>query len=235
MIGEGIKSQNAEARFLKHTKEAAPQKIPKFNVPPMRAKFVSRAHLTTRLEAARGGHLTLVRAPAGSGKTMLITEWAQAASYPVLWVNLDESDNDPARFWQYVVRLLDVAYPQTFDAVLTLVQSTRGALPEDVLRLLVDDLAGMRSDMAIVLDDYHLITNLAVHDSVAYLVDRTPPGVHLVISSRSEPPLPLNRLRLRHQLVEIIADDLRFSAAEIKRFLCDVMNFPLADEAIATL
>jgi LuxR family transcriptional regulator, maltose regulon positive regulatory protein len=209
--------------------------LTKLNIPPLRSRYVSRPQLTEKLEAGVKRHLTLVRALAGSGKTMLVSEWAHTCPYPLLWMSLHEADNDSARFWQYLIRLLDMIQPQTFAAALTLLQATGRASTEKALHVLADDLVALTSELVVVMDDYHVITNPVVHNDLAFLIDHLPSNMHIIIVSRTEPPLPLNRFRLRNQMVEITGADLRFSPDEIQHFLRDVMNLNMQKDDAAAL
>src|SRR5215468_10936676 len=184
----------------------------KFHIP--RAGFVPRPRLLARLAEGIGRGLTVVCTPAGFGKTTLLGDWARRSRRTVAWLSLDSADNDPARFWRYVAAALE--------AVATAVINQLAVVPD----------AGA---VVLVLDDYHLIEAPTVHDSVAFLVERLPPALRLVLASRTDPPLPLARLRARGQLGELRADDLRFTLGETAAFLREATGLDLPTELVAAL
>jgi LuxR family maltose regulon positive regulatory protein len=213
----------------------------KLHPPPVRHGLVPRPHLARRLAGGLSSPLTTVVAPAGFGKTTLVAGWialhpSAFSLHPSVfsWLSLDQGDNDPARFWTYVAAALDVALPGVASAAFPLLQSPQlpvtAALPH-----LLNALASARSQIALVLDDYHVIEAQAVRETVAFAVEHLPPNVHLFILSRVDPPLPLARLRARGQLHEIRAADLRFSAGEAEQFFSGAMGLALAPEAVAAL
>jgi LuxR family maltose regulon positive regulatory protein len=210
-------------------------------VPPrVRAALVARPSLLARLDAGLDHKLTLVSAPAGFGKTTLVSTWIATHTNgqdppPVGWVALDTGDNDPVRFWRYVIaacRALDEAIGRTSWALLDTSQPPH---IEAVLTALLNELAQLSHRCILVLEDYHLITAAQIHDAVAFLLDHLPATLHLVIITRTDPPLPLARLRAHHELHELGAADLRFSLAETTTFLQQALPVPLAAETIARL
>ena len=185
----------------------------------------------------RGCRLTLVSAPAGFGKTTLIREWAGATGRPVAWLSLDEGDNDAGRFMRYLIAALNQADERIGRA---LVAAGPGgdpptASPQVLLVALINDLAAAGSAPALVLDDYHAIANYAVHDLVAFLLANQPPGFHLVIATREDPPLPLARLRARDQVLEIREAALRFTREEAAAFLTETMRLGLSSASVTAL
>ena len=188
----------------------------KLHVPRPRPDFVARPRLTARLDQGLARTLTLVCAPAGFGKTSLLAAWAGAGRQPVAWLSLDEGDNDPARFWRHVAAALDRARPGLSDRVGPLLGSPAPRSFEGVVTALINELAAENEhrQALLVLDDYHLIRSEPVHTAVDYLLGHRPPGLRVVISTRSDPPLRLSRLRARGELAELRAADLRFSDAE---------------------
>ncbi len=215
----------------------------KLNVPLVRRELVHRHRLASRLEEAlQAGHrLTLLSAPAGFGKTTLLGEWVRGLR-SVAWLSLDEGDNDPARFWTYVLAALEGVFPAAGRQAGALLQAPQPPRIEAVLTLLLNDIidgSAAASDEAppglLVLDDYHLIQQQAIHDGLAFLLDQLPPPMHLLISSRVDPPLPLALLRARGQLTELRADELRFTAEETTAFLQQVMGLGLSPEAVKSL
>ncbi len=214
---------------------AIPLMSTKLYVPPLRAEWVPRPRLLARLSAGTAGKLTLISAPAGFGKTTLLSEWARrhedeatSGGHPprVAWVSLDRGDNDPARFWAYVIAALQTLQPGLGATALALLPSPPLPGDEAVLTALLNDIAGAPEEgkrparpYILVFDDYHLIDAQPIHDGVAFLLDHLPPSLHLVIATRSDPPLPLARLRGQGQLAELRARDLRFTADEAAAFL----------------
>jgi LuxR family transcriptional regulator, maltose regulon positive regulatory protein len=210
----------------------------KLRVPQTRPNLVERPRLRDILAAGQGRSLTLVSAPAGFGKTTLLGDWAEDLSgvgRSVGWVSLDGSDNDPARFLSYLVRALQTVEEGIGEGILASLRSP--ALPpvEAVIGALVNDLANTRNEVVIVLDDYHLIGSEPVHDAVAFLLEHLPENVHLIVSTRTDPPLPLPKLRARDQMTELRAADLRFTPEEAKAFLGEVMGLTPSAEDVAAL
>jgi len=204
----------------------------KLHVPGPRPGFVARP----RLSGALAGGLVLVCAPAGFGKTALLADWLRSGGRPVAWLSLDAGDNDPVRFWRHVVAALDRARPGTGERVAPLLGPPPSSL-EGLVTALINELAAQSGENAIVLvlDDYHLIDARQVHASLAFLLEHLPPGLHLVLASRSDPPLPLARLRARGQLAELRADDLRFTAEEAAALLRESAGAALPGAAVAAL
>ncbi len=206
----------------------------KLHAPMRRAASVHRARLTDRLSAA--ARLVLVAAPAGFGKTSLVTEWLSTRGEGVrtAWVSLDERDNDSAQFWTYVITALERADPGVGSAALDLLRSEPSAI-EAALATLINDLDARPTETVLVLDDFHDIQNTAIHANVASLIEGLPAHVRLVIASRVDPPLPLARLRARGELVEIRAADLRFTGLEAAEYLNGVMGLAVEAHDVDTL
>jgi LuxR family transcriptional regulator, maltose regulon positive regulatory protein len=204
----------------------------KLHVPGPRPGFVARP----RLAGALAGGLVLVCAPAGFGKTALLADWLRSGGRPVAWLSLDAGDNDPVRFWRHVVAALDRARPGTGERVAPLLGPPPSSF-EGPVTALINELAAQSGEDAIVLvlDDYHLINARQVHASLAFLLEHLPPGLHLVLASRSDPPLPLARLRARGQLAELRTDDLRFTAEEAAALLRESAGAALPGTAVAAL
>jgi LuxR family maltose regulon positive regulatory protein len=180
----------------------------------------------------------LVSAPAGFGKTTLLLEWLLERSgdqSSVVWVSLDESDNDPARFLSYLVGALRNVEEGIGEGVLASLRSPEPPPIETLVGALINELAGAGRGVTVFLDDYHLIASEHVHEAVSFLLEHLPENVGLVIASRTDPPLSLSRLRARDQVIEIKAADLRFTTEEAAAFLRDVMGLPLSAEDIAAL
>ena len=215
--------------------------ITKLYIPPVRSEWVPRPHLVERLSAGLDAHkLTLVSAPAGSGKTSLIIAWLSELrrARPDLdlgWLSLDDGDNDPLRFLAYLVAALQAVDPRIGGEALQLLERAQPPPVESLVTSLINDLAAQPSPVILVLDDYHAISDLTVHEAVGFLVDRQPPHVHLVITTRHDPPLPLSRLRGRGQVTEIRQGDLRFTPEESAAFLNRSMGLNLTPVEVATL
>jgi LuxR family transcriptional regulator, maltose regulon positive regulatory protein len=215
---------------------ASPLVRTKVFVPPVRRGLVPRPRLVDRLGRDRP-RLTLVSGPAGFGKTTVLAAWADAAAAagrPVAWVSLEETEQQAGAFWTYVATAIDAAAPGVGAGLSPLLQSPHPPM-EQVLAMLVNELEALAGGVDVVLDDYHLADGPAIAGDVAFLVEHLPADVHLVISTRADPALPLARLRARGDLVEVRAADLRFTLAEVAAYLNDVVGLDLADSDIATL
>lgn len=210
----------------------------KLYVPRPRQGQVKRSRLVARLDRGLDARLVLVSAPAGFGKTTLLTEWlAAAADRPrrTAWLSLDRGDNDPAHFWTYVIAGLRSLAPDVGASALELLQSPQALPIEAVLTTLINEVGAVDGDVVVVLDDYHVIGSTDVHEGMAFLLDHLPPSLHLVIASRADPPLPLARLRARGELVEVRAADLRFTAEEAAAYLNEAMGLELTVPDVAAL
>jgi LuxR family maltose regulon positive regulatory protein len=204
--------------------------------------LVKRRRLIVRLKEGLKYNLILISAPAGFGKTTLLSEWARQSqpSIHTAWVSLDEADNDPVRFWDYFIASLQTLQPDAGVKSLALLHSTQafsGRIPpiESVLTLLINDLAATPGNVIIVLDDYQLIDSQQIHGGITYLLEHMPLQIHLVIATRADPPLTLARFRGRGAMFEMGADDLRFSLGETASLLKE-MNAPeLSSENIKAL
>ena len=209
----------------------------KLNVPGPRPGFVPRPRLVEALGEGLARRLILVCAPAGSGKTALLADWAPSGNRPVAWLSLDAADNDPVRFWRHTVAALDRARPGIGERVGLLLGPPAPASFEGLVTALINDLAAQPGDgeVLLVLDDYHLIDAQPVHASLAFLLEHLPPGLHLVLASRADPPLPLARLRAGGQLAELRTADLRFTAEEAAALLRESAGADLPAAAVAAL
>ncbi len=190
----------------------------KLLAPSPRSEQVPRHELLERLEAGLDRRLTLVGAPAGYGKTTLLTQWSRSRDpdLPFAWVSLDEQDDDPVRLWRHVVEALRRLAPEEgwADDVLVGLGVVGTDLVETALPMLINGLAELPRRVIVVLDDYHCIQESDCHETVAFFVEHLPETVHLVVSTRSDPPLPLGRLRARGEMNEIRTDQLAFSEEE---------------------
>jgi LuxR family maltose regulon positive regulatory protein len=216
---------------------AGPLLETKLHVPKLRRTLVARPGLSERLSRGGESALTLVSAPAGFGKTTLLTEWlatAGAVERSVAWLSLDQRDNDPVVFWTYFVAALQKATHLVGEGAISLLQSPQTPI-EEVLAMLLNDLHAIPNDVVLVLDDYHVIDARKVQDGMAFLLEHLPPQMHLVIASRADPALPLARLRGRGELVEIRAADLRFTPDQTAAYLNGVMGLALTAQDVAAL
>jgi LuxR family maltose regulon positive regulatory protein len=210
----------------------------KLNIPGVRPDLVPRPRLAQRLDEGRGRGLVLACAPAGYGKTVLLADWIRRDRHPAAWLSLDPGDNDPARFWRHTVAALDRAHPGIAERMVPLLGPPPPPSFEPLVTALINDLAG-RADadepLLLVLDDYQVITSRAVHESLGFLLEHRPPALHLALTSRSDPPLTLARLRARGQLTELRAADLRFTPAEAAALLRQVAAAPGGAQPVAPL
>ncbi len=208
----------------------------KLTRPPVRAGHVARSELLELLRAEAGRKLTLLTAPPGFGKTTLLAAWAATeGERTVVWLSLDDDDNDPARFFGYAIAALQLVEPHLGTHALAAHEAPGARLLDVVLPLLLNDLAALDIGVTLVLDDYHLITNDEIHEAVAYLLERLPASLRLVLATREDPPLPLGRLRARGELCELRAGELRFSNEEATSFLNDLLDLGLSAEDVGRL
>jgi LuxR family maltose regulon positive regulatory protein len=207
----------------------------KLRPPFTRQELVPRPRLQARITEGLHRPLTLITAPAGFGKTTLVASSIAQSGTHVAWLSLDRDDNQVGRFLTYLVAALQENDPAIGGEAAQLAAASPQVPPEAILTHLVNDLERADTDTALVLDDYQFINHRATHEAVTFLLEHCPGTFHLVIVSRSDPPLPLARLRARGQLVELRAADLRFTAAEAAQFLNDTMALHLDAEAVAVL
>lgn len=214
----------------------------KIYIPPSRTYAVSRPRLSEQLTKGLHGKLTLISAPAGYGKTTLLSEWVATCEEPAAWLSLDEEHCDPARFLVYFVAALrTLALPkiegaqQLGEGALGALESSRSPDLTPVLTSLINELTTISSNFILILDDYHLIESQAVDQVLSFVLQHLPPPMHLVIATREDPSLPLARLRARGQLTEIRAHDLRFTQSEAAEFLNQAMGLSLSAEDITAL
>src|SRR5918912_329981 len=212
----------------------------KLHLPSPRRRLVQGARLIDRLEAEGGERprLVLVAAPAGFGKTTLLTQWlseARTSQHRVAWLALDPGDADVGLFLTHLVAAIQTAEPEAGIDALALLEAGGSTPTEAVLVSLINDLDALAGPTVVALDDYHVIEGAAVHEAVTFLLDNLPPQVTLAITSRADPPLPLSRLRARGELVEVRAADLRFTGSEAQVFLNEVMGLRLEPTLVAAL
>ena len=205
----------------------------KFRIPAAPLESIPRARLTKRLDDGLDRKLILVSAPAGFGKTTLLVKWAAACGASVAWLSLDDSDNDPARFTNYLQAALRAAGVDLEEHAPG--EGWASGSLDTFLTALLNQITAGPGQIVLVLDDYHLITAETVHDAVGFLLDHMPARMHIAIATRADPPLPVARLRGRGQLCEIRLSDLRFTPDETMAFLGEVMGLALSDTDITAL
>jgi LuxR family transcriptional regulator, maltose regulon positive regulatory protein len=209
----------------------------KYRVPGTRLTGVARPRLTERLTEASRSALTVLSAPAGFGKSTLLTEWlaTRPPGEPApAWLSLDQRDNDPSLFWTYVVTALRTAVEGLSPAALQLLASSPPSI-EAAMAALLNDLSGLPRDVLLILDDYHLIEAAGVHEGMTYLLEHQPSQLHVIIATRTDPPLPLARMRARGHLSEVRAADLRFTMEESATYLNGPMGLSLSEGDLAAL
>ena len=197
--------------------------------------MVSRSRLLEKLDRGAQGRVTLVSAPAGFGKTTLVSKWAAGCGRPVAWLSLDERDNDPASFLTYIIAALQTIAPDVGTAVGAILQSPQPPPAELILTELLNEIATLSTDFVLALDDYHVLDSGADDEALTFLVEHLPPQMHLVIATREDPRLPLARMRARGQLTELRAADLRFTPAEAADFLKRTMGLDLSEGEVVAL
>lgn len=210
----------------------------KLYLPPLRPFLVPRPHLITKINQGLTGKLTLISAPAGFGKTTLITEWLSEAAgkhIHVASLSLDVGDNDPTRFLAYVIAGLQTVDAHVGATAVAWLQSPQPPPMISVLTSLINDITCIAPPCLLILDDYHTINTQSIHDALAFLLENMPSHMHVVIMTRSDPPLPLLRLRVRGQITEIRQADLCFTPVEAAAFLNDVMRLSLTAEQVEML
>ena len=209
----------------------------KLNIPPVRPQIVPRLRLIERLNESLNFNLVLVSAPAGFGKTTLLSEWVHSNQPEVFpaWVSLDEGDNDPVRFWDYFIAALQTLQAGCGEKILPWLHSSQAPPAESMLTALINELTTIKRDFFIVLDDYHLIESRQIHDGIIYFIEHLPPHIHLVIVSRADPPLPLARFRGRAMMLEIHTDDLRFTQDDTANLLKELKMPGLSAEDLTAL
>lgn len=207
----------------------------KLHIPQSRFQIVSRPRLIDKLNDGCHHKLILISAPAGFGKTTLVSEWIAGIGHSVGWLQLDEGDNDTNRFLTYLIAACQTGAPSVGEGILGELQSPQPLPAEAILTTLVNDIATLSDDLILVLDDYHLIDAEAVNNVLASLLDHLPAQMHLVIITREDPQLPLARMRGKGQLTELRAIDLRFTTDEATDFLNRVMALDLSTADIDAL
>lgn len=209
--------------------------VTKFTIPPVRSTLLSREPLMRDLDQSFSFPLTLLSASAGFGTTTLLSAWVSQSANQIAWLSLDAQDNDPTRFWAYVIAALKHSSSPVGEATLAMLYSLQPSSLTNALTSLINELAALKQEIALILDDYHEISQQVIHALLLFLLDHLPPCLLLLIASRVDPPLALARLRARGQIVEIRDTDLRLSGEEANSFLTHVMGLVLSEEDISRL
>jgi LuxR family maltose regulon positive regulatory protein len=207
----------------------------KFFIPISQHPLIARPRLSVLLAESLKYPLTLISAPAGFGKTMLLSAWTQSlpANDPLAaWVSLDEGDNEPQLFWTYVLSALDQQQPERFTPLLKYLQSPQNPPLMHILTLLINLLADSPNHFVLILDDYHMITEQQIHTTLSYLVEHLPPQLHIILATRTDPPLSLSQLRARGLMLEVRTDQLRCTVKETGAFFNKVKGIQFPDETI---
>lgn len=209
----------------------------KLYIPTAKATLINRLRLTNKLLAGASspGTLMLISGPAGFGKTTLLIEFIQQYKHPVAWVSLDSADNDPNRFWTYFIKACQSILPGVGESALELFRIPQPLPDESIPTILINEIAGQDRNIVLILDDYHVIQNQAIHSALSFLLSHIPEHLHIILSTRVDPPWPVARFRSQGQLVEIRASDLRFTEEETANFLSSTMGVTLSAKEVASL
>ena len=207
----------------------------KLSVPPIRSRLVPRSRLVQKLNQGLECGFVLVSAPAGYGKSTLLSAWLEQLEFPSAWLSLDDKDNDPFRFLAYFTAALREINPAINADIVSLPPGNSPEELESLLTLLINHLAQINQPFCLVLDDYHVIQEQSVHAAVNFLLEHRPELLHLAIATRADPPLPLARLRARSGMLELRMADLRFTPQESAEFLTNTMGLKVSSEDIVRI
>ena len=208
---------------------------PKLSRPQAKPDWIARQRLLARLDQGLERQLILVSAPAGFGKTTLLAQWLRTNPFASAWLSLDERDNRAETFLSYLTAALQGTFPEAFPETTQMLRALQPPPLEYLTATLINEIAALPHHVILVLDDYHLIDNQAIHTLMMELVEYAPHNVHLVLAARSDPVLPLAKLRARHQLLDLRAVDLRFTPDETQAFLAPILGAPISSEHLAQL
>jgi LuxR family maltose regulon positive regulatory protein len=220
-----------------HLRMSLPLLSTKFYIPPARENAIARPRLTDKLMAGMNqpGSFTLLSGPAGFGKTTLLSEFVARLQLPVAWVSLDEGDNDPVRFWSYLIAACQMENAGVGASAQAILQSPQPLPTDTIPTILINDLASLDHELVLILDNFHAIQDETIHSAFLFLLEHLPGNLHILVSTRTDPPWPLARFRVRNQLVEIRAQDLRFNVEEAAEFLNRTMGLTLSADDVAAL
>ena len=207
----------------------------KLAIPPLRTDLVKRPRLVKKLSEGLNGKLSLLSAPPGYGKTTLVSEWIHQKKLQAAWFTIDEGDNDPASFLAYVIAALQTIEKNWGRPTLKLLQSPQSLPYESAIITLIESLTSHPKNVVLVCDDYHHIQTSAIHDMVGFLLDHLPSQMHLVLATRSDPPLPLSKLRSRQQMTELRSSELGFTSEETKMYFREQLDVELPLEEVLLL
>jgi LuxR family maltose regulon positive regulatory protein len=207
----------------------------KLFAPPLHPGWILRKRLIEQLNIGSQHKLTLVSAPAGYGKTTLISSWLHETNIPSSWLSLDEGDNDPIRFFQYFITSLQKIIPNLGMDLPGMLNVAQPPSFDELMNILINEITRQTTPFIVVLDDFHVISSQPAVDMVLFLLEHMPPNMHLVLLSRTDPPFPLSRLRVRNHLIDIRADQLRFTREEIAIFLNEIMRLRISTEDLGAI
>ena len=207
----------------------------KLYYPSLQTSWVKRERLIGKLNECFSAKLTIVSAPAGFGKTTLLSEWIEQSKHKVGWVSLDSGDNDPKRFLTYCIAALQRVQPDFGENSESLIQSPQQVSPESIITAFINEINESLKESVLILDDYHVIDSTEVHQSLSFFIEHLPQNLHLIVSGRHDPPIPLSRLRARKHLLEVRESDLRFTTEETISFFKTTMGLELTKGEVETL
>ena len=207
----------------------------KLYYPSLQTSWVKRERLIDKLNECFSAKLTIVSAPAGFGKTTLLSEWIEQSKHKVGWVSLDSGDNDPKRFLTYCIAALQQIQPGFGENTETIIQSPQQVSPESIVTAFINEINESLKESILILDDYHTIDSPEVHQSLSFFIEHLPHNLHLIVAGRHDPPIPLSRLRSRKQLLEVRESDLRFTIEETISFFKTSMGLELTKDEVETL
>ena len=207
----------------------------KIFIPPTIQNYVLRSRLLTSLDLTFHKKLFLLSAPAGFGKTTLVRDWIERGNFQAAWLSLDTGDNDLFQFLKYLVFSLRTIFPEFGERVIQMIQYPQNPPTEFIMTTLINEIFETKQDFVLVLDDYHVIEDPKIDEALVFLLEHLPANMHLIMTTREDPQLPLARLRARNQLGELRVSDLRFSQSEVEEFLNEIMELQISKEDISAL
>jgi LuxR family maltose regulon positive regulatory protein len=209
--------------------------LTKLHIPPARNNIVHRSVLHEKLNIGMSRKLILISAPAGFGKTTVVSDWIDQTKIPAAWFSLDNGDNDPVDFLSYIISGIQSIHKEFGQSAIKLLNSPNKPSVESIASLLINEILNINQNFLLVLDDFHLIKSKEVINLISYLLDHIPGNIHLVILTRSDPALSLSKLRSQHQLVDLRSSDLSFSANDISILFNKKLKLGLSIEDVISL